>query len=73
MIPCKVYTTIELRKMFDVSARTLRRWVQDGKIPAPVVRGRWEKAAIDKLLAANSGQYRTEADKSGHRTSDKFD
>ena len=43
-----VYTKREVRVMFDVSNRALERWVKQGRFPAPILPGRWDRQQLDQ-------------------------
>lgn len=53
-----VYSTADLRNMFGVTGRTLRRWTKSD-FPQPLMRGLWLKAAVDAWIADKCGQKRT--------------
>lgn len=43
-----VYTKREVRTMFQTSDRSLERWVKQGRFPAPILPGRWDKQQVDQ-------------------------
>lgn len=61
-MPQLVYMTREIKAMFDVSERTLRRWVKEGRFPAPILPGRWDCEQIARWRTDISGQKRTSGD-----------
>lgn len=56
------YTVVELAALLHVSQRTIRRWSEAGKIPAPIAPGgphgvqRWHVADVQARLEALRAQ-----------------
>ena len=44
------YTSDELEQMLNRKGRTIRLMVSQGKIPKPIVPGRWNKETIDNWM-----------------------
>lgn len=55
----KLLTRLDLRRAFQISDRTLRRWIQLGVLPPPVFQGRWTLEQIQETLA-KCGHLRTQ-------------
>ena len=47
------YTRLDLRRMFQISDRTLRRWVQQGTLPPPAFQHRWTREQIDSAICGH--------------------
>ncbi len=46
-----IFTKRDLRRMFDASSRTIERWVASGRLPKPILPGRWLREDVENHLA----------------------
>ena len=45
-----VYTKADLRRLLQCSGRTIERWVIAGRLPKPILPGRWSRSEVDDIL-----------------------
>ena len=54
-----VYTKSDLRRLLQCSGRTIERWVNAGRLPKPILPGRWSRSEVDDILRQDATSERT--------------
>ena len=56
-VPEKMFSDYDLAKLFGVTVITIRKWIEHGELPAPIVFGSrrfWHPHVIVKILTPSS-------------------